>query len=163
MPETKPTALVVDDDSAIVSLCATILEHAGFTVLKASGSPEALKLCKNHQGTIDLLVTDLVMPPPGFTLSSESNEFPYVHGHDLAVRALQMRNNLHIILMSGNMDQDLSGYGIRRGSLPFLQKPFDPQTLTSMSKEILQTAPPTVESLSTPKGTRTQDADEWFD
>src|SRR5574341_17184 len=109
------TVLVVDDDPAIVTQSSNILKQAGSTVVQASGSSDALKLCKNHQGTIDLLVTDLVMPPPEFQFASGDNEFPHVHGHELAIRMLQMRKDLHVVLMSANIEKELEGYGIRRG------------------------------------------------
>ena len=79
----NPTVLVVDDDAATFALCTKLLEKAGCSVLSASGSSEALKICKGHQGSIDLLVTDLVLPPPEFSFASGDNEFPHVHGHDL--------------------------------------------------------------------------------
>jgi DNA-binding NtrC family response regulator len=157
------TILVVDDDPAIVTQSSNILKRAGFAVLQATGSSDALKLSKNHQGPIDLLVTDLVMPPPDFQLASGNNEFPHVHGHDLAIRMLQMRKDLHIVLMSANIQKDLVGYGIRRGILPFLQKPFQPQALVDLVKQVLQGPPPTVESLAEATKTGPQDGDEWFD
>ncbi len=113
-----PTILVVDDEQAIVQLCTVMLEHAGFAVVSATKSSEALKMCKDHPGSIDLLLTDVVMPPPEFALAANDNEFPNVHGHELAVRALRLRKDLRVILMSGNLDQELAGYGIRRGGLP---------------------------------------------
>lgn len=145
---TKQTIVAVDDDTAIVHLCATILEQAGFSVLPATNSSEALKICKNHPGAIHLLLTDLVMPPPEFSFASGDNEFPNVHGHELAVRALRMRKDLRVILMSGNIDQDLAGYGIRRGALPFLPKPFDHQALVALVRETLHAPPPSIESLT---------------
>lgn len=71
-----PTILIVDDDLPIVNLCKAFLEEAGFTVLGTDGSSEALKICTQHKGPIDLLLTDLVLPPPGFQLASASNQFP---------------------------------------------------------------------------------------
>ena len=53
-----PTILIVDDDLPIVNLCKTFLEEAGFTVLGTDGSSEALKICTQHEGPIDLLLTD---------------------------------------------------------------------------------------------------------
>ena len=102
-----PTILIVDDDLPIVNLCKAFLEEAGFTVLGTDGSSEALKICTQHNGPIDLLLTDLVLPPPGFQLASASNQFPHVNGLELAVRATMIRSGLHIILMSGNPDKDL--------------------------------------------------------
>jgi DNA-binding NtrC family response regulator len=159
----RQTILVVDDDPAITSQSSNILKQAGFTVLQATGSSDALKLSKNHQGTIDLLVTDLVMPPPDFQFASGDNEFPHVHGHDLAIRMLQTRKDLHIVLMSANIEKELAGYGIRRGLLPVLQKPFQPQTLVDLVKQVLQSPPPTAESLAESTKSGPKDGDEWFD
>lgn len=139
---TAPTILVVDDEPSIVSLCARMLEQAGFAVLTAEGSPEALKICVEHEGPIDLLLTDLVLPPPGFQLASSSNRFPHVHGHVLAARAAAIRNGLHVALMSGNPDQELARHGIRKGTLPFLQKPFERAALVKFVQEVLANPAP---------------------
>lgn len=158
-----PTVLVVDDDDTVVAYCKKILQEAGCSILSASGSSEALKICKQHGGTIDLLITDLVLPPPEFSFASSENEFPHVHGHELALRALRMRKDLHVILMSGNPDADLAGYGIRKDTLPFLSKPFDPPAFVSLVKQTLQTPPPTPELLLKQPSPGTRGADEWFD
>ncbi|MEK7352070.1 MAG: hypothetical protein AAB177_14440, partial [Nitrospirota bacterium] len=116
-----------------------------------------------HKESIDLLLTDLVLPPPGFQLASSSNPFPHVHGHDLAIRALRIRKDLRIILMSGNIDKDLAGYGIRRGDLPFLPKPFEIQALVTLVRQVLNASPPSTESLTAgPSGTPTV-GDGWVD
>jgi CheY-like chemotaxis protein len=157
------TVLVVDDEPPILSLIAGMLKDTGFRVLQAGGSSEALKLCKNHQGTIDLLVTDLVLPPPDFQFASGANEFPHVHGHELAVRALKMRKDLRIVLISGNIEKDLTGYGIRRGTLPFLEKPIQPPALLNLVTQVLQSPPPTVNSLTESAHSGPKDGDEWVD
>ncbi|HEY7532065.1 MAG TPA: response regulator [Nitrospiraceae bacterium] len=156
------TVLVVDDDPAIVSFSVNILKQAGFKVLQATGSSDALKLSKNHQGTIDILVTDLVLPPPEFSFASGDNEFPHVHGHDLAIRMLRTRTNLHIVLMSGHIEKELAGYGLRRSSLPLLQKPFQPQALVEIVKQVLQNPPPQLDALESAKSAP-KSGDEWFD
>ena len=162
-PSMKQTILLVDDDSVIVQLCTAILEQAGFSVLPATNSSEALKICKNHPGPIHLLLTDLVMPPPEFSFASGDNEFPNVHGHELAVRALRMRKDLRVILMSGNIYQYLAGYGIRRGDLPFLPKPFEHQALVALVRQTLHAPPPSIESLTTsPPGIQNV-GDGWVD
>ena len=139
---TSPTILVVDDEPAIVGLCASILTQAGFTILKAEGSSEALKICTQHQGPIDFLLTDLVLPPPGFQLASSSNHFPHVHGHVLAARAAAIRKGLHVALMSGNPDQELASHGIKRGTLPFIQKPFVNAELVKFVRDVLASPAP---------------------
>jgi len=162
-PLQERTVLVVEDEPAVLGLIASMLKDTGFRVLQASGSSDALKLCKNHQGTIDLLVTDLVLPPPDFQFASGANEFPHVHGHELAVRALKMRKDLRIVLISGNMDKDLTGYGIRRGTLPFLEKPIQPPALLNLVTQVFQSPPPTVESLTESAHSGPRDGDEWVD
>lgn len=155
------TILVVDDELALTKLCTTILEGAGFTVLHADGSSDALKLCTQHEGPIDLLLTDLVLPPPGFQLASSTNQFPHVHGHELAVRAVRIRKDLRVILMSGNVEQELAGYGIRRGTLPFIPKPFEPNALVSLVKQTLHAPAPSLESLTEKPPGLVRPSDEW--
>ncbi len=138
------TVLVVDDESSIVTLCKALLEGAGLTVLEADGSAEALKICTHHEGPIDLLLTDLVLPPRGFQLASTSNQFPHVNGHELAVRATMIRKGLRIILMSGNPDKELAGHGIKRGTLPFLAKPFERDRLIALVHNVLAQPAPTL-------------------
>lgn len=159
----KPTILVVDDDAKVLTLCRATLEQAGYEVLAASGSSDALKIVKNHPRQINILVTDLILPPPEFSLASSDNEFPHVHGHELALRALRMRQDLHILLMSGNVDHDLAGYGIRQDALPFLAKPFEPKHLLALVEETRRTSPPTPESLLKDTASGPKGADEWFD
>ena len=142
-----PTVLVVDDEPSITKLCKAILQQAGFSVLDADGSSEALRICTQHKGPLDLLLTDIVLPPPSLRLISSSNQFPHVHGHELAVRAFRIRKDLRVILMSGNIDEELAGYGIRRVGVPFLSKPFESQALVALVRQTLQTPPPLIESL----------------
>ena len=130
---------------------------------QCQGSSEALKICAQHEGPIDLLLTDLILPPPGFQLASHSNQFPHVHGHELAVRALRVRKDLRVIIMSGNVDQDLSGYGLRKGSLPFLPKPFESQALVALVQQTLHASPPSAESLTESQPGVQKVGDGWFD
>lgn len=162
-PSVSPTILVVDDEPTITKLCKAILQQAGFSILVADGSSEALKICTQHEGPIDLLLADLILPPPGFQIASSSNQFPHVHGHELAVRALRMRKDLRVVLMSGNIDQDLAGYGIRRGTLPFLPKPFEDQALVALVRQTLQAHAPSVESLTAGPPKIAKVGDGWVD
>ena len=154
-----PTILVVDDERSIVQLCKALLETAGFHVLEAEGSSEALKICTQHDGPIDLLLTDLVLPPPDFQLSSTGNQFPHVNGHQLAVRAATIRNGLHIMLMSGNPDKELASHGIKRGSLPFVVKPFGKDELVQMVREVLAQPAPALNQIGNNQGGSDVD---WF-
>ena len=153
------TILVVDDEVPIIKLCKVLLEGAGFTVLEADGSSEALRICTHHDGPIDLLLTDLVLPPPGFQLASTSNQFPHVNGHELAVRTTLIRSSLRIILMSGNPDKELASHGIKRGTLPFLAKPFERDRLIALVKNVLAQPAPT---LAVEKRARAANDTDWF-
>jgi CheY-like chemotaxis protein len=137
LSETSPTILVVDDEVPITKLCKALLEESGFRVLEADGSAEALKLCTQHRGPIDLIIADLVLPPPGFQLASTANQFPHLNGHDLAIRASSIRSGLRIILMSGNPDKELESHGIKRGTFPFLAKPFNRHDLLAIVQHVL--------------------------
>jgi FixJ family two-component response regulator len=71
-----------------------------------------------------------------------ANQFPHLNGHDLAVRASMIRSGLRIILMSGNPDKDLVSHGIKRGTFPFLAKPFERHDLLTLVHHVLaQPAP----------------------
>lgn len=153
------SVLVVDDESSIVTLCKTLLEGAGLTVLEANGSSEALKICTHHDCPIDLLLTDLVLPPPGFQLASTSNQFPHVNGHELAVRATLIRSGLRIILMSGNPDKELACHGIKRGTLPFLEKPLERDRLLALVHNVLAQPAPTLGVEDRPRAANDTD---WF-
>jgi DNA-binding NtrC family response regulator len=157
--EVSPTILVVDDELSIVKLCKALLEEAGFTVFEANDSSEALKVCTLHQGPIDLLLTDLVLPPPGFQLATTANQFPHVNGHELAVRATMIRNGLRIILMSGNPDKELASHGIKRGTLPFLAKPFERDRLITLVHNVLAQPAPTLGVEDRPRAANDTD---WF-
>jgi len=156
----SPTILVVDDEMSVLKFCRTLLEQAGFTVLDADGSSAALKICTQHEGPIDLLITDLILPPPGFQLASSSNQFPHVHGHELAIRAATIRKGLHVILMSGNPDKELAGIGIKRGTLPFLAKPFEQERLISLVRDVLAQPAPALDLSGQGKAANGID---WFD
>lgn len=134
----QSTILIVDDEEAILRVCALILERAGFRTLQAVDSAEALQVCTAYPSGIDLLLTDLVLVPRGFRIATPDNPFPQVNGHDLAIQASIMRPDLHVAFMSGNPDLDLAGYGIKRGSLPFIAKPFSSEELVVFVQTALQ-------------------------
>jgi len=136
-PRQQQTILIVDDEEAILGVCAVTLERAGFRVLKAKDSAEALRICTAHSGEIDALLTDLVLVPREFRIASSETAFPQVHGHELARHALTLRPDLRIGFMSGNPDKDLAGYGIKRGPSPFLLKPFSMEQLVQFVREVL--------------------------
>jgi DNA-binding response OmpR family regulator len=151
--------LVVDEESSVLRLCRALLEQAGFAVLEADGSSEALKVCTHHDGPLDLLITALTLPPPSFQIASSSNQFPHVHGYDLAVRAATIQPGLRVILMSDNPDKELASYGITRTVYPILTKPFDQKGLVNFVREVLRQPAPALTPIN--QGKAANDA-EWF-
>jgi FixJ family two-component response regulator len=69
-----------------------------------------------------------------------------------------IREGLRIVLMSGNPDKELASHGIRRGSLPFIQKPFEKEALIQQIRNVIQSPPPT---LNVNRAKAANDVD-WF-
>src|SRR5687768_10936862 len=84
------TILVVDDEEDLLEAIRRVLTRRGHTVLRAGSVDEAMKICRAHDGRIDLLLTDLRMPGGG--------------GEELAHQARQQRPDLAVLFMSGLAD-----------------------------------------------------------
>ncbi|MGA1993376.1 MAG: ATP-binding protein [Bryobacteraceae bacterium] len=120
------TVLLVEDEDEVRRLVSGVLEHHGYTVLSAALPQEAITLCTSHEGTIDLLLTDAVMP--------------HMSGRALAEQAGRMRPNLRVLLMSGYAEDALEGRGLAGPGGAFLRKPFTPTVLTRKIREVLDGA-----------------------
>jgi two-component system cell cycle sensor histidine kinase/response regulator CckA len=121
------TLLLVEDDEGVRMLARLILKRDGYQVIEASHAEEAVRLTEAHDGRIDLLITDIVMP-------GES-------GQTLATRLAQRFPDLRVLYISGYTDGDI----MRLGGLPvevkFLQKPFTTTTLTQAVRDALDAVP----------------------
>lgn len=135
------TILIVDDDPSTLLLCAKPLREAGYAVLQAPGSAEALRLYEEHQGPIHLILTDIFLPPPGFQLSIEKNPYPRVNGLDMVERLLEGKRDIRIILMSSSPGLELRNRGLVRDGLPFLKKPFSGDALLTLVGQVLAGPP----------------------
>jgi signal transduction histidine kinase len=114
--------LLVEDEDAVRGLVQNILQARGYSVLGARNGAEGLELCKSHPETIDLLLTDVVMPGMG--------------GRELAEAALKLRPGLRVVLMSGHTEDVILKEGIQQGAA-FLHKPFTPMKLAQKVREVL--------------------------
>jgi signal transduction histidine kinase len=108
------TVLVVEDEDAVRKLTVKALEREGCTVLAAPNGLEALAVVDRHDGGIDLVVTDLVMPDMG--------------GRELAEELRRRRPDLPVLFMSGYDDAMV---GDVDPASDFLAKPFTPAQLTA--------------------------------
>ena len=154
------TILVVDDDPSMRLICAKTLRAEGFTVLEAEGSSEALKILASHQEPIDLLLTDLMLPPPGLEFTSTENPYPRVHGHDIIQRALAMKKISRVILMSSLSYHERKAYQTITDHVPFLQKPFSVETMMQLVHAVLAAAPLSCDEPAT-TSTAKQDV-KWY-
>ena len=120
----RTTVLVVDDDEAIVNLVSGILEGAGYQVLKAHHSDEALDISAVYKDEIDLLVTDVKMDP-------------FMTGYQLAQCLRLMRVEIKVLYISGFVEDEMVRWELESASAAFLQKPFLPEILLKKVREIL--------------------------
>lgn len=160
-PSHAKTILVVDDDPSTRLICVKTLRAKGFTVLEAEGSSEALKVLATHQEPIDLLLTDLMLPPPDLQFTSTQNPYPRVHGHDVIQRAMEMKKTFRVILMSSLSYHERKAYHTITDHVPFLQKPFSVEIMMQLVHEVLASAPLSYDD-SAAKSTAKQD-DRWYD
>ncbi|MGH9534789.1 MAG: PAS domain S-box protein [Terriglobales bacterium] len=114
------TILIAEDEDGVRSLVRDTLAAHGFHVLESRDGREALQICAEHPGRIDLLLTDVVMPN--------------LDGRRLAERLHAMRPETKILFMSGYADPQL---GDNRKLGQFLQKPFAPDAVPARVREML--------------------------
>lgn len=131
-PETGPprerherpigTVLVAEDEAGVRKVVSRILERNGFRVLVAASGTEALALADHHSATIDVLVTDLLMPD--------------VSGRELAAAVTEMNPGIRLVYMSGYSDDVLTEHSTPAPER-FLQKPFTEDQLLEILREML--------------------------
>jgi YesN/AraC family two-component response regulator len=100
-----------------------LLEWHGYTVLEARNGTEALGIYDAHEGTIDLVLTDVVMPEMG--------------GHDLVERLRARRPDLRVLFMSGFAERAFTSDGSMPAGTGYLEKPFTVETLMRRLREVL--------------------------
>ncbi len=114
------TVLVVEDEAAVRTIVRRMLESFGYSVFEAEGPDRALAIVAAMEGTIQLLLTDLVMPG--------------MDGRELALRLGQLRPDTRVLYMSGFADS-AERYMVERRH--FLQKPFTPSALSQKVREAI--------------------------
>jgi signal transduction histidine kinase len=119
----KETILLVEDDESVRLLSRSVLEMSGYTVLEAKGGRDALRICEQHSGPIQMIVTDVVMPEMG--------------GRVLVERIVVLRPGIKVLYMSGYADDTVIRHGVLEEGTAFLQKPFTPAGLSSKVREVL--------------------------
>ncbi len=128
-PRGCETVLLVEDERRVRSIARSVLEASGYTVLEASNGDEAIALSARHEGTIHLLLTDVVMPR--------------LSGPEVALRLTAARPEMKVLFVSGYVDRALGSEGQLTPAGPFLQKPFAASTLAQKVREVLDNPVPT--------------------
>ena len=123
VPRGTGTILLAEDDEVVRHLIRVTLELAGYKVLEAADGATALAMCEQYSESIDLLLTDIVMPGMG--------------GHELGHKFANLRPGVGILYMSGYTDDAALKHEIVTEGLEFIQKPFSPAALIAKIKSIL--------------------------
>jgi two-component system, cell cycle sensor histidine kinase and response regulator CckA len=135
------TVLVVEDEETLLKVATRILSAAGYRVLAAAGGAEALQLVERDPGTIQLLLTDVVMPG--------------MSGRVLAERLASIRPGIKVLYMSGYDDDALVHHGVLEEGVQLLGKPFSPAELARKVREVLDAGgAPDPEKLPSPGAAR---------
>jgi PAS domain S-box-containing protein len=122
-PRPSETILLVEDDSMVRGLAATVLTEAGYKVLEAASGADALQLVADSTDPIHLLLTDVVMPSMSGTALADE------------IRAL--RPAIRVLYASGYTDDAVIHHGVAGKESDFIQKPFTPRALAEKVREVL--------------------------
>jgi len=117
------TILLVEDEDQVRVVVRGILKRQGYHVIELQNGGEALLFCEKYSNTIDLLLTDVVMPRMG--------------GPELARRLATLRPTMKILFMSGYTDDAVVRHGALDAGIAFIQKPLTPGTLARKVREVL--------------------------
>lgn len=128
-PDVPATILLVEDEAGLRGLMRRLLERSGYRVLEAGHGAQALEQCERHEGAIDLVVSDIVMPTMG--------------GREMAVQLRVLRPNSQLLFVSGFTDDEVIREGSAISGSAYLQKPFSPATLVAKIAEMLRDPAPT--------------------
>lgn len=117
------TILVVEDDDMVRKVLTRMLKRAGFHVIEAANGEEAISACDEKGTSIDLMMTDLMMPKMG--------------GRELVDRLKKSHPALRVIFMSGYTEGAIAHQGILDPNLHFLEKPFESKQLIEKVQKVL--------------------------
>jgi DNA-binding NtrC family response regulator len=121
------TILVVDDDQEVLTFVQSALMRLGFDVILAQNGELAMTLFEKRAASIDMLLTDVVMPG--------------ISGPMLVDRILAMQPSLPVLFMSGYDDRQVVQRYVLHEGFALLPKPFTLETLHAKVHELLPVAP----------------------
>jgi two-component system, cell cycle sensor histidine kinase and response regulator CckA len=125
-PAGSETILLVEDEEAVRGLLYEVLTENGYNVLKAASGAEALRVSRAHRGSLDLLLTDVVMPGMG--------------GREVATALTAERPGLRVLFASGYTAEAIARHGVLEPGTDLIHKPFTPDALLRRVRERLDRA-----------------------
>ena len=120
----QETILLVEDEVSLRNLVARVLSGLGYRVLEAGTAAEALQVARQADGSLGLLLTDVVLPGD-------------MQGNDLARDLLASTPDLPVLYVSGYPRDAIVSAGRLEPGLNFLEKPFAPEALAAMVRAVL--------------------------
>ncbi len=121
------TILVVEDEDAVRAPLVQALKALGYAVLEARDGEEALRLCRESTGAVDLVLTDVVMPR--------------LNGRELAAQLGREHRGLRVAYMSGHPEDTVDALGALDEDAPLIRKPFTTNAIARAVRRALD-APP---------------------
>jgi signal transduction histidine kinase len=117
------TVLVVEDEEIVRELVCEVLRAEGYRIVGTDRGSEAVRLVREELKTIDLLISDVVMPE--------------MNGAAVAREIHALVPDARVLFVSGYSENDMADQGLGKLSFQVLQKPFTPVTLTMKVREVL--------------------------
>jgi CheY-like chemotaxis protein len=122
-PHGTETILLVEDEEQVRQIAQQILTTLGYHVLPATNGQEALAVAEEHDGNIELTITDVVMPQ--------------LSGREMVERLVPLRPNMKVLYMSGYTDDAIVRHGLLDERLEFIQKPFAADAFARKIRSVL--------------------------
>jgi|GEM_PF-3369280 CheY-like chemotaxis protein len=117
------TILVVEDDAPVRRVTRDFLTRFGYRVLEAGGADEAIRRCREAEGAVDLLLTDVVMPS--------------MNGKELADMIHATYPGIKVLFTSGYTEEAIARHGVLEPGVEFIEKPFTPEALARKVPQVL--------------------------
>ncbi|MEQ8852534.1 ATP-binding protein [Gimesia sp.] len=121
---TSEMILLIDDEPMLAKISREILLSLGYRVIIATSPREAIQILLDFKGTVDLLITDMVMPE--------------MNGQELYLALQKLQPNLNVLYMSGYTLHIMAEQGITSEENSFLKKPFSRNELAVKVRQVLQ-------------------------
>jgi PAS domain S-box-containing protein len=123
LPAQGETILLVEDERIVREPARRMLARHGYTVLAASNADEALRIARDHQGEIQLLLTDVIMPGRS--------------GKELAGDLVGLRVGMKVLYMSGYSQDVIVHEGVLEAGISLIEKPFAADALLRKVRDVL--------------------------